>query len=494
MAYVNPNLASFRQCALHKKSELLYCETCICSLCSACHTEQHMGCISVILLSAMAPRLKVMLEGCREQLRSEDRLIAEKLSNKKNMLHGLTSRIDQSEQDATQYHHTIGDIDKLASVLELLNGVRNRECGRLIRSIDSEKINQARNEELMMLTETKGFKSGDIHDKCEAYKTFKQSRLSELYLAPPVFCQVVDVEFCPQRSRYPEMDLGEADSVFLTYEERQRPGLQPGTILLDIIDTKIAGDSRVPFIHGIVALKIKDINVVVVSDYANRRLKSFFSIGTLVYDSMRLNSPPWNVTVLHDLIIAVAVPDEKAIHVISVTPHLKLKKTISVSKKYHGLASLGSEQLVAGAEGCVDIINTSGEILLTVQNCETTLLKYPFFLSTIEHHTIIVSDCGTKTVTFLTQEGCVKAQKTTVRGRRFHQPVGVSSNNNGDVVVVDRNANLVLMLDSNGDFVADILSSSVQRIRAVHIDGQDRVYLTQKDRCVHVFQLLKTTR
>ncbi|XP_046563824.1 uncharacterized protein LOC124272686 [Haliotis rubra] len=212
--------------------------------------------------------------------------------------------------------------------------------------------------------------------------------------------------------------------------------------LQDTINETVAGDAGGGDPTDVTVLEVNGTDTVVVTDYNNNSVKSFYTRNSQPgHSKLSLEGRPWGITRLKHNQVAVTVLDTSQIVTVEVNPDLVLLSTITTSKQYWGITSLTPSTLAASSESppCVDILDMSGHVLKSVcpGHRGGNILKYPYFLCTTRTGNILVSDCGTKCVVCLTPEGDVVFNYRPTGHTALKDPGGITSTSTGDILVTD---------------------------------------------------------
>ncbi|XP_048255013.1 uncharacterized protein LOC124124227 [Haliotis rufescens] len=261
------------------------------------------------------------------------------------------------------------------------------------------------------------------------------------------------------------------------------------------INTRVAGYADISNPSDMTVLVVNGTDTVVVTDYSNNSVKSFYTRNKKQSHSrLSVGGRPYGITKLKDNQVAVTVPGASHIVTVQVNPDLVLLSTIITSKRYYSITSLTPSTLAAGSDSppCVDILDMAGHVLRSIFPGQPSryILKYPFFLCTTRTGNILVSDWGSKCVVCLTPEGDVVFTYNTTGDTEMEYPHGITSTSTGDILVTDINLHRVIHLTESGQFVRNILTSQdgVQSPRGVCVGGRGRMYVCTWD-AVRVFTL-----
>ncbi|XP_046555423.1 uncharacterized protein LOC124264702 [Haliotis rubra] len=260
--------------------------------------------------------------------------------------------------------------------------------------------------------------------------------------------------------------------------------LKGAPLLQDTINVKVAGDKNNVYPFDLTVLPVNGTDTVVLTDYNNNRVKSFYTRNKQRHHSkLQLGSRPWGITRLTHYQVAVTLMHRRQIVTVEVNPDLVLLSTITTHKQYWGITSLTPSTLAAGSDSdkCVDILDMRGNFLKSIKPIDSgkEIIHSPEFLCTTRTGNIFVSDSGSKRVLCLTAEGDVVFTYPTTGHTTLRSPCGITSTSTGDILVTDRSEHSVVHLTESGQFVRNILTEddSVLYPHGVCVDGRGRVYV-----------------
>ncbi|XP_046543626.1 uncharacterized protein LOC124253824 [Haliotis rubra] len=255
-----------------------------------------------------------------------------------------------------------------------------------------------------------------------------------------------------------DLQLGEIEVLYESVLD-----LKATPVLQDTIDIKVADERSKLNPIDVTVLVVNDIDTVVVTDWDNSSVKSFYVKNKQTQHSkLSMDGPPLSLTKLTYNRLAVTVPSRNKIVIVEVNPDLVLRSTITTSKQYVGITSLPPSTLAVGSHSapCVNILDMTGNVLRSISPLHkgNRILQYPDFLSTTMTGNILVSDCGTNCVVCLTPEGDVVFSYSPTGDTALKCPQGITSTVTGDILVTDCSLHRVIHLTESGQFVRNILT------------------------------------
>ncbi|XP_071108192.1 uncharacterized protein [Haliotis cracherodii] len=393
----------------------------------------------------MGKRLKVRskkVEMENEKLQNSSRITELKVQNIKSISQTAINKIKEKE---TQLLDELNHITQTHAG-QLRSGVKLDEIEMQMYRQHCEFIDQALVSDCEM----------DLYDAYQAWE-FGAVEFGDVRDTDTADTRRIDdVRFTPDTDNVQhildDLQLGEID---VTYQDQ---GTSP--VRVDVIDGRMVGNEVEPDFSGVTVLVVDGIQTVVVTDFNNKCVKSFYTRNNLTcHSKLPLDASPCGVTQLKENQVMVAVPDSSQIVTVEVTPDLVLLSTITTSKWYGSLAVLSPSSLAAGTYHCVDILDMAGHVLRSVTTLyNETLFTHPYYMCVNNKGNILVSDWGKQAVTCLTSEGDV-LWRYAPTGDRALRPYGISTTGTGSILLVDRNTYKVIQLTESGEYVRDVLIS-----------------------------------
>ncbi|XP_048253350.1 uncharacterized protein LOC124152577 [Haliotis rufescens] len=287
-----------------------------------------------------------------------------------------------------------------------------------------------------------------------------------------------------------DLQLGEIDVMYESVLD-----LKATPVLQDTTDVRVAGDSNRPDPSDVTVMVVNDTDTVLVTDYYNQSVKSFYTRNNQTrHSKLSLGGKPWSLTKLTHNQVAVTVLNIKQIVTVEVNPDLVLLSTITTSKQYCGITSLTPSTLAASSRSppSVDILDMTGNVLRSVspRHYGSKILQYPNFLCTTRTGNILVSDGGTECVLCLTPEGdVVFTYYSPIGDTALMSPRGITSTSTGDILVTDYSPNRVIHLTESGQFVRNILTQQdgINQPQGVCVEGHGHVYVCLISGVIKVF-------
>ncbi|XP_048248535.1 uncharacterized protein LOC124127979 isoform X3 [Haliotis rufescens] len=467
-------------CHEHKDKKVEYlCKDCNKSLCQSCCVVYHRKCDSVVTINSQEERMKSELAMRRNILRTKCHGKSKRIERHKLKIHQIKDdKVALEEQIHLNANKVMEYIRlKEKKLLDELDEITERHIIQTHADVKLEEI------EMQMYRQHCEFIDQALISDCEmdlydAYQAWESGPV-ELGVRDTDTAdtrRIDDVRFTPDTdSILDDLQLWEID---VTY----RDGLQWSPVLFHTTDAATEDDQVTHGMFDTTTLYVDGIQIVVVTDWENTCVKSFWTRNNHRHHSrLPLDAPPWGITKLTEIQVMVTLPHSYQIVTVEVAPYLLLLSTITTSKGYFSLAVLSPSSLAAGGSACVDILDMTGDVLrsVTTHNSET-LFTYPAYMCVNNKGNILVSDWGKTSVTCVTSEGDVVWRYAPTGGKALSIPAGISTTKKGDIMVVDKDAETMIQLKETGEYVSDVITSQdgINQPLSLCIDKHDSVLVT----------------
>ncbi|XP_046584614.1 E3 ubiquitin-protein ligase Midline-1-like [Haliotis rubra] len=388
-------------CKVHKDENIKYlCKDCKTAVCQTCCIIHHRKCDMVVEIESEIPAMKTELKKNKENLlKKHDEMktyVGKQNSIVKEEL-ALYIRIESSIKSASLRAIQMMKA-KERKLLSELKEMSDRHIGQLKADIKSgemsvqmyqqqtELIDQALQSECDMNVYEiyQGCEAGDVQavgvvDVKEKGRidriTFRQDSdklsraLEDLHLGEiHVQCDdVLDLKAAPVlQDTINVLDLKAAPVLQDTIDVLD---LKSAPVLQDTIIVTVAGDAGGGYPIDVTVLEVNGTDTVVVTDFENNSVKSFYSSNSQPgHSKLNLVGKPYGIARLKHNLVVVTLRDTSQIVTVEVTPDLVLLSTITTSKQYWGITSPTPSTLAASSESppCVDILDMSGHVLKSV--------------------------------------------------------------------------------------------------------------------------------
>ncbi|XP_046584606.1 protein wech-like [Haliotis rubra] len=486
-------------CKVHKNKRIKYlCKDCKTAVCQTCCTIHHRKCDMVVEIESEIPAMKTELKRNKENLLKKDNEMKRYVGKQNSLVKEELALYIQIESNIKSASLTAIQMIKAKErkLLSELKEMSDRHIGQLKADVKSgemsvqmyqqqaELIDQALQSECDMdvYEMYQGCEAGDV-EAVGVEDMKEKGRIDRI-----TFRQDTD-----KLSRALEdLHLGE---IHVQYDDVL--DLKATPVLQDTINVTVAGDAGGGDPTDVTVLEVNGTDTVVVTDYKNNSVKSFYTRNSQPgHSRLSVGGAPRGITRLKHNQAAVTVPDTSQIVTVEVNPDLVLLSTITTSKQYRGITSLTPSTLAASSHfpPCVDILDMSGHVLKSVYPRPNggDILQYPDSLCTTRTGNILVSDLGTRCVVCLTPEGDVVFNYRPTGDTTWKYSLGITSTSTGDILVTDEPQHRVIHLTESGQFVRNILTSQggVKKPRGLCFGGRGRMYLCTPD-VVKVFTCCK---
>ncbi|XP_048253766.1 protein wech-like isoform X2 [Haliotis rufescens] len=473
-------------CNEHKDECIKFlCKDCKKVTCHTCCVIYHRKCDSVVTLESELPALKSQLLNEKDKIIKKQIQMKVKVDTVKSNVISEKDRYAKIESEIKSSGNKAREkiTFKENKLLDELREISEKHIGQLTADIKSEEISvQMYRQQVELIDQTlqsecdmdvyemyQGCEAGDVDAAGDA-DVKEKGRIAKI-----MFRQDTD-----QLSRaLNDLQLGEID---IQYEGVL--DLKATPVLQDTINIRVAGDGNVARPIDLTIVVMNGTDTVVVTDYDNKSVKSFYTKTKQPgHSKLNLSSGPYGITKLKHNQVAVTVPSTRQIVTVEVNPDLVLLSTITTNKQYRGITSLTESTLAACVPSSpgVDILDMTGHVLRSISPVHSgkNILQNPYFLCTTRTGNILVSDCSSRCVLCLTPEGDVVFTYTPTGDTTLIYPWGITSTSTGDILVADSSQHEVVHLTESGQFVRHFLTADdgVLNPCGVWVDGRGHVYV-----------------
>ncbi|XP_071079716.1 uncharacterized protein [Haliotis cracherodii] len=383
----------------------------------------------------------------------------------------IKSQIRQASQKAMDVIK-----QKEKQLMEELNEMTEKQSGQLRGRIKSGEIDMQMYQQYIEYI-TQVLKSGSETDMFDIYQICQSGAITEATDRDVPFTDSVPdskrifVSEIDEGKLHKVVQLGRIQQNVCDVMDTRLGKTQSGKfdvmcrpVLHKTVGIKVNGDRSQPFPYDVTVLVVDDEETLVVTDYSNTCLKSFYTKNNISrHSKLDLASNPYTVTRLSDNQVAVSFWSHNVIVIVRVTPDLVLESRVTTKKKYRCLTAMSPSTLAAGCwhPPCVDILDVSGRVMRSVSTPDTgqKFICNPEFLCPSDMGNILVSDAGSHSVYCITPEGDVVFTYTPKGEKRLSLPQGITTTSTGHILVADYPAHRVILLTAAGEFVRDLLTS-----------------------------------
>ncbi|XP_071082704.1 uncharacterized protein [Haliotis cracherodii] len=478
-------------CKIHRDEKVkLFCKDCKQSICTICCSIKHRACKYVDTIEGMTPLVKEQLTSKIEKLGINIAVTNIIIAQRNSKIHDLKSNSQTLKDQVKKTRETVmcAILRKEKKLLGDIDKATDEQLHELQADIKSQEI------DLQMYQQQYEFTANAVTSNCEMdmyaiYESVGETSTDNRDTDNrPAAGRVVFTQNMDKLSKaVDELQLGEVQVVHGVSDPESFP------VLHHTIDCKEDGDRRDTSLVDVTVLTVDGIKVTAVTDYNNKRLKTYYTSNFKSFDNkLLLSNGPWQIAKLSESQIAVSVPDNNEIVTVNVTPGPVLLSTIKTSKEYWALASLSPSQLAAGTDGqshSVDILDMTGRILRSIN---TGVIGNPDVIHVTRNNNLLVSERAVKSLVCVTSEGGAVFTYTPTGDRALSYPRGVTTTSTGDILLVDRGSQKVIQLTESGQFVRDVLTQQdgLEYPRGVCLDGDGLLYVTSV-RYVKIFKFYR---
>ncbi|XP_048253818.1 tripartite motif-containing protein 2-like [Haliotis rufescens] len=484
-------------CKDHKDEDIkLICKDCKKAVCQTCCIIYHRNCKCVVEIEKEIPSMKSKLTRNKNNLMKKYDEIEALVDKQKTRSKEELKRYLQMESDIKSITKKAIDMIKRKEriLLDELKEMSDKHMRQLKADIKSGELSvQMYQQQAELIDQT-------LHSECDmdVYEMYQGCEVGDVDAVGDADLKekgrIASIMFRQDTVKLSraldDLQLGEID---VLYESVLN--LRASPVLQDTIDFRVAGDGKAAQAIDVTVLVVNGTETVVVTDYNNTNVKSFYTRNNKVsHSKLSLSSGPYGVTKVKHNQVAVTVPYTSQIVTVEVNPDLVLLSTITTRKQYIGITSLTSSTLAAGSQSppCVDILDMSGHVLRSISPLHSgdNMLHYPSFLCTTRKGDILVSDWGSRCVVCLTPGGDVVFTYSPTGDTALTLPRGITSTSTDDILVTDFYQHRVIHLTESGEFVRNILTSTdgIQCPIGMCLDGRGCMYVCSS-RGVKAFSL-----
>ncbi|XP_046579691.1 E3 ubiquitin-protein ligase TRIM56-like [Haliotis rubra] len=468
-------------CTEHTAEALsLVCKDCRKAVCPTCCVVYHRKCESVFTIDSMKATMKYHLTKRRNTM-------TKKIEGKETVVQITKKKINSLEEKME-----VAELDVQYSVEKAIEKIKQKEkeLMREIREItDAEskefQADVKREEiEIQMYRQHCEFIDQALVSDCEmdlydAYQAWEDSGDVRNTDSAAGTRRVGDVKFTPDFDKISHLQLGKID---VTFEDEGQCLTPP--VVVDKTDGRTESSGNHPCLGDVTVLVVDGIQTVVVTDWENNCVKSFYRRhNESCHSKLPLGGTPCGETQLKENKVMVAIPLACQIVTVEVNPDLHLLSTMTTSKGYYSIAVLNPASLAAGGDGCVDMLDMSGRVLRRVATTNKGRFVYPFFMSISNRGNMLVSDWGERSVTCMTPDGDVVWRYVPTDNMALKRPRGITTTSTGDVLLADLDSSRVIQLTESGKFVRNLLTlqDGIPCPSGVYVDRHDSLFVCTSD-------------
>ncbi|XP_071078595.1 E3 ubiquitin-protein ligase TRIM56-like [Haliotis cracherodii] len=464
-----------QRCAEHNEVMDFCCKDCNRAICPKCCIIYHRKCDSVVTIQSIMSEMRRVLRHNKGLIKQRFDDTGRSLQQHKSQIDAVIHNKDKLKSQIRQASQKAMDVieQKEKQLLEELNEMTEKQSRQLRGRIKSGEIDmQMYQQYIEYLTQV--LKSGSETDMFDIYQMCQSGAIKEAtdryvdFTGSVRDSKIIFVSEIDERKLHKDVQLGRIQQNVCDVMDTRLGKIQCGTfdvmcrpVLHKTVGIRVDGDREQPDPYDVTVLVVDGEETLVVSDYKNICLKSFYTKNNISQHSkLNLARNPRSLTRLRDNQVAVSFWSHGEIVIVRVTPDLVLLSRVTTKKKYKCLTALSPSTLAAGCgyAPCVDILDVSGRVMRSVSrfNSGKNLICGPICLCATDRGNILMSDDVSKSVYCITPEGDVVF---TYIPTGLSGPRGITTTSTGHVLVADFWAHKVILLTPAGEFVRDLLTS-----------------------------------
>ncbi|XP_046546705.1 E3 ubiquitin-protein ligase TRIM56-like [Haliotis rubra] len=310
----------------------------------------------------------------------------------------------------------------------------------------------------------------------------------------------------PEKSKSGEAKAVKEVKSVKTFKAPQPPQKVPAQIILP--QTSTSGEpARPPLVailtptkddcdkepeyQDVVVLRESKIQIVVVSDYNNKRVVAIYvQQGSKTQKSIKLDGNPTRLCTLDSTKVGVSCSDPYQVIVVTVHPELKQVATINTTINNLGIAALNPNTLAISNKNKISVVTTTGSILKEFKTkVDSSFYSMSWYMATTPTGSIIVSDSYAEVISCVTPTGQTLWQWKTPAGT---PPSGVACDKQGRIYVVLSSIREVHRLSQTGQYLGVVLNKDDDLVlpSAMDIDQFGQWYMLKKSRQIQIFKPL----
>ncbi|XP_048244473.1 probable E3 ubiquitin-protein ligase MID2 [Haliotis rufescens] len=466
-----------QRCTEHNEVMDFCCKDCDRAICHKCFVIYHGKCDSVVTLQSIMSEMRSVLTHNKGLITQSFDDTGRSLQQHRSQIDAISHNKDKIKSQIRQASQKAMDVikQKEKQLLEELNEMTEKQSGQLRGRIKSGEIDMQMYQQYIEYI-TQVLKSGSENDMFDVYQMCQSGAIKEATDRDVTFTdsvpdsKLIFVSEIDERKLHKDVQLGRMQQNVCYVMDTRLGKIQCGKfdvmcrpVLHKTVGIRVDGDRLQTYPYDATVLVVDGEETLVVTDYNNTCLKSFYTKNNISrHSKLDLASNPSSVTRLSDNQVAVSFWSHNEIVIVRVTPDLVLQSSVTTKKEYICQTALNPSTLAAGCgdHPCVDILDISGRVMRSVSrfNSGKNLICHPFCLCATDRGNILVSDSGSHSVYCITPEGDVVFTYTPTGESRLSLPRGITTTSTGHILVADYLAHKVVLLTPAGEFVRDLLT------------------------------------
>ncbi|XP_046584615.1 uncharacterized protein LOC124291610 [Haliotis rubra] len=367
-------------CKVHKDENIKYlCKDCKTAVCQTCCTIHHRKCDMVVEIESEIPAMKTELKRNKENLLKKHDEMKTYVGKQNSIVKEELALYIQIESSIKSASLTAIQMikDKERNLVSELKEMSDRHIGQLKADIKSGEMS------VQMYQQQAELMDQALQSECDmdVYEMYQGCEAGDVKAVGVVNVKekgrIDRIKFRQDTDKLSrsleDLHLGE---IHVQYDDvldlKAAPVLQDTIDVLDLmatpvlhdtINVTVAGDAGGGDPTDVTVLEVNGTDTVVVTDYNNNSVKSFYTRNSQPgHSKLSLGGGPYGIARLKHNQVAVTLLYTRHIVTVEVNPDLVLLSTITTNKHYRGISSLTPSTLAACSHypPCVDILDMSG--------------------------------------------------------------------------------------------------------------------------------------
>ncbi|XP_046327228.2 tripartite motif-containing protein 54-like [Haliotis rufescens] len=293
-------------CQVHRDKPIeLFCKDCKQAICTICCSIKRRACKDVDTIESTTPLVKEQLTSKIERLRINIAAANNIITQIKSTIQDVKSNSQTLKDQVTKTRETVmcAILRKEKQLLGDIDKATDDQLRELQADIKIQEI------ELQMYQQQYEFTANAVTSNCEmdmyaVYESVDETSTDNRDTGnrPAPRWVVLTHDLDKLSKAVDELQLGEVEVV----HDVSDPGSSP--VLHHNINCKEAGDGRDPSFVDVTVLTVDGIKVVVVADYNDKSLKTYYTSNLKSFhNKLLLSNFPWQIAKLSESQIAVSV-------------------------------------------------------------------------------------------------------------------------------------------------------------------------------------------
>ncbi|XP_046555426.1 E3 ubiquitin-protein ligase TRIM56-like [Haliotis rubra] len=337
------------KCKEHKDENIKFlCKDCKKVTCHTCCVIYHRKCESVVTLESELPALKSQLLNKKETISKKQLQMEVKVDAVKVNVVSEKDRYARMEHDIKSFANNAREKITLMEnkLLDELKEVSEKHIEQLTADLKSGKMSvQMYRQQTELIDQILQSECDmDVYEMYQGCKAGDVDAVGDVDLKKRIAKIMLRQNEAMLSRALDDLQLGEIDVQYdgmvnleatpVSQDTSNMLDLKAAPVLQDTINVKVAGGENNVCPADLTVLLVNGTDTVVVTDYNNNSVKSFYTRNKQRHHSkLQLGGSPWGITRLKHNQVAVTVPHTRQIVTVEVNPDLVLLSTITTSKQ-----------------------------------------------------------------------------------------------------------------------------------------------------------------